>query len=92
MPEAERILNRYVRNYDALRSYRSAAFRCSRKACDNTLSIGLTPPLKAFLATRLFPSIVVGPVDFRHGSHVLISAACCALRSKVQPFAMRLLQ
>lgn len=55
-------------------------------------SLGLKRPLSALRADRALPWALRGPVDCAHGLQVLISAACRARRSGVQPLAMVLLQ
>lgn len=74
-------------------STRSRATRISAFTCrDNSRSVNQCPPFQAFLDAFALPSAVRGPMDHSHGFHPRISAACLALRSGVQPFAMMRLQ
>jgi hypothetical protein len=50
------------------------------------------PPRQALTAALVLPSAVRGPVDRSQGLQAWIAAACLALRSGVQPVAMRGLQ
>lgn len=58
----------------------------------SSFNICRVPPFHALRATFAFPLTDLGPVDFSHGRHRLISSACRARRSAVHPFAMLLLQ
>jgi hypothetical protein len=50
------------------------------------------PWRRLFWADAALPSRLVGPEDFAHGFQRLIASACFLRRSKVQPFAMVVLQ
>lgn len=56
------------------------------------LNIWRAPPFHAFRAAIALPSADLGPVDFSHGRHCLISSPCRTRRSTVHPFAMLALQ
>lgn len=66
--------------------------RCSLSARAMSRIVWRCPPLQALRATDSLPAAVVGPVERSHGLHVLMSFACRALRSGVQPFDITCLQ
>lgn len=74
------------------RCSRSSSFASRLKSRTSARSSAHSAPGLPFRAALAFPSGVFGPVDFSHGRHVRINAACRARLSGVQPFAMMLLQ
>ncbi len=70
----------------------SKVSRCSLRALAISRIIARWPPFQALRATDSLPSDVFGPVECSQGLHTVMSCACRALRSWVQPFAMLLLQ
>lgn len=70
----------------------SSVWRFPASAWASSRSAARVPPCHALREAVALPSALRGPVDRSHGHHCLIRAACRALRSGVQPFAMSVIQ